>query len=122
MGGIMKSWLVASACLFAVIASPASAEEVLKINNRTGYTISQIFIAPTSSDNWEEDVMGDDTLETDTSVNIDFSKSADTCKWDLKAVYDDKTSAVWRNVNLCKISSISLFYNAETDVTSAKYQ
>ena len=118
----MKSWLVASACLFAVIASPASAEDVLKINNRTGYTISQIFIAPTSSDNWEEDVMGDDTLETDTSVNIDFSKSADTCKWDLKAVYDDKTSAVWRNVNLCKISSISLFYNAETDVTSAKYQ
>jgi hypothetical protein len=117
----MKALLVASALLLGLAASPASAEEVLKINNRTGYTISEIYIAPASSDNWEEDVMGDDTLETGTSVNIDFSKSADTCSWDLKAVYDDKTSAVWHKVNLCKISTISLFYNADTDVTSAKY-
>jgi hypothetical protein len=118
----MKSLLVASACLLGLLAAPASAEEVLKINNRTGYTISEIYIAPNSSDNWEEDVMGDQTLETDTSLNEDFSRSADTCKWDLKAVYDDKTSAVWHNIDLCKISTISLFYNADTDVTSAKYQ
>jgi hypothetical protein len=121
-GGIMKSLIVASALVLGLIASPASAEEILKINNRTGYTISEIYIAPASVNNWEEDVMGDQTLETGTSVDIDFSRSADTCKWDLKAVYDDKTSAVWHNVNLCKISTISLFYNAETDVTTARYE
>ena len=122
MGEYMKALFVASALVLGLIASPASAaEEVLKINNRTGYTISEIYIAPATSDNWEEDVMGDQTLETGTSVNVDMSESVDTCRWDLKAVYDDKTSAIWKNVNLCKISSISLFYNADTDVTSAKY-
>ena len=122
-GDFMKSLLTASALLLGLVASPASAEEILKINNRTGYTISEIYIAPATSDNWEEDVMGaDQTLETGTTLNVDFSRSEDTCIWDLKAVYDDATNAVWKNINLCKISSISLYYNAETDVTSARYQ
>jgi hypothetical protein len=119
----MKSLLVASALFLGLMASPASAsDEELKINNRTGYTISEIYIAPASANNWEEDVMGSQTLETGTSVDVDFSRSEDTCMWDLKAVYDDATSAVWHNINLCKISTISLFYNAQTNVTSARYQ
>ena len=118
----MKCLLVASALLLGLAASPASAEEILKINNHTGYTISEIYISPVSADNWEEDVLGDQTLEAETTVKIDFSHSADACKWDLKAVYDDKTSAVWHNINLCEISTISLFYNNKTDVTTAKYE
>jgi hypothetical protein len=65
---------------------------------------------------------GKDTLGTDTSFDVDMSSSADTCKWDLRAVYDDKSAAKWRNIDPCKISSITLFYNAKTDVTSAKYK
>lgn len=119
----MKSLVAASALFLALTASPAMAsDETLTVNNKTGYTISEIYIAPAASNNWEEDVMGDDQLETDTSVNVDFSKSVDTCKWDMRAVYDDKTAAVWRNIDLCKISTISLFYNADTNVTSARYK
>jgi hypothetical protein len=118
----MKS-LIAMSALFVVAASPALAsDETLHVNNRTGYTISEIYIAPTSTDNWEEDIMGDDTLEPNTSVNVDFSRSVDTCKWDLKAVYDDGTNAVWKNIDLCKISTITMFYNANTNVTTAKYE
>lgn len=117
----MKS-LFAATLLLAVTATPAMADEVLHLNNRTGYTINEIYIAPTSTDNWEEDIMGEDALLTNTSVNIDFSRSDDTCKWDLKAVYDDGTNAVWKNIDLCKISTITMFYNANTDVTSAKYE
>lgn len=118
----MKSLITASALLLAVASPALAADETLSVNNRTGYTISQIFISPTQTNGWEEDVMGEDTLEPNTSVDIDFSRSEDTCKWDLKAVYDDETSAVWRNIDLCKISTITLFYNASTNVTSAKYE
>jgi hypothetical protein len=119
----MKSLFAASALLLSLATSPAFAgDETLTVKNRTGYTISEIYIAPASSDNWEEDVMGSDELATGTSVDVDFSKSEDTCKWDLRAVYDDKSAAVWRNIDLCKISTISLFYNANTNVTSARYE
>ncbi|WP_066798810.1 hypothetical protein [Sphingomonas soli] len=119
----MKSLFAASALLFATMAAPALAsDETLHVTNRTGYTISEIYIAPSSTTDWEEDIMGGDELEPNTSVDIDFSRSEDTCKWDLKAVYDDGTSAVWYNIDLCKISSITMFYNANTNVTSAKYE
>lgn len=119
----MRLSFAALALLFSVVSSPAFAsDEELRVTNRTGYTISEIYISPAKSDNWEEDVMGEDTLEPNKFVDIDFSKSEDTCKWDLKAVYDDETTAVWRNVNLCEVSAITLFYNANTDVTSAKYE
>jgi hypothetical protein len=124
MGGIMKAFIAGSALLFAVSGTSALAkgEEVLTIENRTGYTIAEVYLAPATSDNWEEDLLGKDTLETNTSFDVDMSSSADTCKWDLRAVYDDKSAAKWRNIDLCKISSITLFYNAKTDVTSAKYK
>ena len=118
----MKALFAASALLFAIASPAAASDEVLHIKNRTGYTISEIYIAPTTTDNWEEDVMTGDVLETDSMVNIDFSRSEDTCKWDLRAVYEDETVAIWRNIDLCKISTITLFYNADTDVTSAKYE
>lgn len=119
----MKVIALASALALAVVSSPAFAnDEVLTIENRTGYTISEIYLAAASSDNWEEDVMGADALETDDQVNIDMSRSDETCKWDLRAVYDDETTAVWRNIDLCRISTITLFYNDKTDVTSARYR
>jgi hypothetical protein len=120
----MKALVTASALLLAVSATSALAkgEETLTIENRTGYTITEVYLAPASSDNWEEDILGKDTLDTNTSFDVDMSESADTCKWDLRAVYEDKSAAKWRNIDLCKISSITLFYNAKTDVTSAKYK
>lgn len=118
----MKKLLLA-ALLAGVVSTPAFAsDETLTVANRTGYTINELYLSPHSANNWEEDVMGDETLETDTSVDIDFSKSEDTCMWDMKAVYDDGTKRVWGNINPCKISKITLFYNANTDVTSAKYE
>lgn len=120
----MKPFLTATAMLLVIATTPAFAksDETLTIENRTGYTIAEVYLAPATSDNWEEDLLGKDTLDTNTSFDVDMSQSADTCKWDLRAVYDDKSAAKWRNIDLCKISSITLYYNAKTNVTSAKYK
>lgn len=120
----MKAFITATALLLAAGSTTAFAkgEETLTVENRTGYTIAEVYLAPATSDNWEEDLLGKDTLDTNTSFDIDMSQSADTCKWDLRAVYEDKSAAKWRNIDLCKISSITLYYNAKTNVTSAKYK
>src|SRR5690606_14633609 len=111
-----------SGLLLATTAAPAHAEEILTIRNATGYTISEIYIAPTRTTNWEEDVMGRDALANGATVRIDFSGSEETCNWDMKAVYDDGDTAVWSNFNLCELSTITLRYNANTGTTSAEYE
>lgn len=111
-----------AAAVFLAPAVAAAGDQDFTLNNKTGYTVSEVYVSPHNTSNWEEDVMGDDTLENGQSVKISFSRDTDACVYDLKVTYDDDTSATWTNFNLCTISSISLFYNKNTDKTSATWK
>jgi hypothetical protein len=119
---MIKARLAISALLLG-IASPALAgdQDFVLVNN-TGYTISEIYVAPTRSSDWEEDVMGRDVLADGERVNIRFSRDEDTCLWDIKAVYADQDTAEWQSFNLCEVSVIAVSYDAETGTTSAEYE
>ncbi len=115
----MKSYAILAALVAAAFTVPAHAEEMFTVVNKTGYDIAQVYIAPSRSDNWEEDVLGQDVLANDSRTNIDFSGSEDTCKWDLKVVYTDGDHAAWQGLDLCKISTVELHYDADSGKTSA---
>lgn len=116
----MKKLVALAAVL--TLASPALAgQQDFTIVNRTGYQIDKIFVSPSKSDDWEEDVMGDDVIEDGAKQPITFSRDTSACKWDLKAVYHDKDEAVWTNIDLCTVEKITLHYDAKSDTTSATF-
>ena len=102
------------AALAALSATPVLAQmyEDITIENSTGYTISEIYISPARSADWEEDVLDWDVLQNGQEVKIDFKRSANTCDWDLKVVYSDGDEAVWDGLDLCEDWHFELFYNA----------
>ena len=102
------------AALAALSATPVLAQmyEDITIENSTGYTISEIYISPARSSEWEEDVLDWDVLQNGQEVKIDFKRSANTCDWDLKVVYSDGDEAVWDGLDLCEDWHFELFYNA----------
>jgi hypothetical protein len=117
-----KRIFAATAALILLIASsivPAMAQMYEKITlvNSTGYTISEVYIAPAASSSWEEDVMGRDVLVDGQDVVIDFRPSENTCDWHLMVVYDDGERAVWDGLNLCDNWHFELFYNARSGDT-----
>lgn len=105
----------------AFLSAPAVAgDQDFKLINRTGYQIDKVFVSPHNVKSWQEDVLGEDVLENGGNVDITFSRSEDTCNWDIKAIYEDGDVAVWTNgFNLCEVSEITVKYNAQTGVTSA---
>lgn len=105
-------------------AAPAAAQgkQDFTLVNKTGYTIDQVYVAPTSSDDWDSDVLGRDTLGNGESVHITFDRAAKTCSWDLKVVYDDGEKAEWEKFDLCQISKINIHYNRSSGQTSATYE
>lgn len=109
----------------AVLATPtlaAEARQDFTLVNRTGYEIDKVFVSPSKSDDWEEDVLGKDTLDDGESWNIKFHRATRTCMWDLKVVYtDDGSSAVWHDIDLCEVGKITIRYNKKTDTTSASF-
>lgn len=119
----MKRMRIAAAlggfAMAALAAVPALGQmfERITVVNSTGYTISEVYIAPSANRSWEEDVLDRDVLIDGQEVEIDFRRSENTCDWDLMVVYDDGEQAIWQGLDLCEDWHFELFYNANTGDT-----
>lgn len=80
--------------------------------NETGVTIEELYISQVKVDDWQEDVLGDKALPDGNSVEINFPVDDDHCRWDLMIVDSDKDNVVWSNLDLCKISKITLYWES----------
>jgi hypothetical protein len=108
-----------SATAWNAPAALAGQQDFTLINN-TGYELKELYVAPSKSEDWQEDVLGRDTLGDGEQTNITFARDEGTCNWDLKVVYtDDNSSVEWHSVNLCDISTVTIKYNASTGETTA---
>ena len=113
--------------LFAMTAgvSPslaAEAKQDFTLVNKTGYDIDKVYVSPTKSGDWEEDVLGKGTLDDGESVNIRFKRASKTCIWDLKVVYSvDSSNAIWYDIDLCSVRKITIRYDKKRDKTTAVF-
>lgn len=117
--GFRKIVLGAAFAFLAVHGSALAGQQDFAILNKTGYAIKHIYVSETNNNSWDEDVLGRDVLEDGESFDLAFAKSEKTCKWDMKAVYDDGESVTWQGLDLCKISKLTLKWNKSTGVTTA---
>lgn len=119
---MIRMTLAASIAIFASTAALSQAQQDFTLINSTGYNIYEVYVAPTKSDDWEDDVMGRDILADGEEVEITFSPKERVCHYDIKVVWDDKSEAEWRQFNLCELSRITLHYNHKTNETTAEYE
>jgi hypothetical protein len=78
--------------------------------NQTGVEIHNLHVSPSEKDSWGPDILGKDTLGDGESVDIKFHPDADAENWDLRVADQHGNSIEWRNLNLLKISKITLHY------------
>ena len=95
-----------SGCVETTTASSGYNRNVLIVNN-TGYTIWRFYGSRTSTNSWEEDILGSSILSSGSSVNIDFNDGTGACMFDMKAEFRDGSSMVRNNVNVCQVSSVT---------------
>ena len=96
--------------LLMTAGSAASAgEQDFTLRNRTGIEIHELYVAPSKSDEWEEDVLGQDTLADDDDLDISFSRKETAKNWDIKVVDGEGNSVEWHKLNLKEISAVTLY-------------
>ena len=93
-------------------AAPAATDgpQDFTLVNITGVEIDKVFISPHSSDDWEEDILGQDTLATGDKVDIKFHRNEKAALWDLRIEDSKENSIEWENLNLLEISRLTLNY------------
>ena len=111
--------------LLAAFSTPTIAQEAkqdFKLTNKTGYEIKEVYVSPSKSTDWEEDILGDGVLADLGSREIHFKRATTTCKWDLKVVYTvDSSTAVWNDIDLCSVEKITIHYDKDADKTTANF-
>jgi pyruvate/2-oxoglutarate dehydrogenase complex dihydrolipoamide acyltransferase (E2) component len=91
-------------------SSEQGSKQDFTLVNETGVEIHKVYISPHDSDDWEEDILGRDTLPSGQSVDIKFNRNEKAAMWDLR-VEDSKGNAIeWENLNLLQISKVTLHY------------
>jgi len=99
----------AAASTPAPTANPGAAQDFTLVN-KTGVEIDKVFISPHDADDWEEDILGRDTLPSGETVDIKFQRAETAANWDLR-IEDSQGNAIeWENLNLLQISKATLFY------------
>ena len=107
----LKALIALSALSTLLIPSVfARGKQDFTLVNVTGVEIHRVYVSPHSANDWEEDVLGRDTLPDGESVDITFDRSETAAKWDLRVEDKQGNSIEWENLNLLKISKLTLHY------------
>jgi hypothetical protein len=87
------------------------------LHNNTGYEISEVYVSPSTKNNWEEDVLGQDTLADGAQVDITFTRQKSAI-WDLRVVFVGGREAVWTRFNLTQLTDITISFKCEPIATT----
>ncbi len=101
--------------LMAILVPIASAQgkQNFTVINKSGKDISELYVSKASTDDWEEDILGQDTLPNGESLEITFSPKERAAKWDVKMVDDKGKEHKYYNLNLLNISEITVRDNGD---------
>lgn len=98
---------LAGALFLGAVAPVHALDRRVRIVNETGFTIVRFFGSNTGTDEWQEDILGDDVLPSGSAVIINFDDGTGYCKYDLRAVFDDGDVVTQTDVNICEIGTFT---------------
>lgn len=96
--------------LLAATAFARAGKQDFILHNETGVEINELYVSPHTSDDWEDDVLGQDTLADGESLKITFDDREKHVKWDLKVADGKGNSIEWEDLDLTEISEVTLHY------------
>ena len=94
-------------------AFPRAGKQDFILHNQTGVEINSLYVSPHDSDDWGEDILGQDTLVSGESVKVTFDDREKKVRWDLKVTDKNGNSLEWEDLNLVEISELTLHWDAK---------
>ena len=81
----------------------------IELTNNTRMPIIEVFAAPVGTNRWHQDLLGDEILPPAGSMFVDMNDGLG-CRFDFKTVFDDGTSLVRRDINICEVQRYAISY------------
>ena len=94
-------------------SSPATSTEGSKgfsLVNMTGVEIHSLYITPSNSKDWQDDILGRDTLPEGEKTDITFTRPEKGALWDMRIEDSAGNSIEWTDLNLLELKKVTLYY------------
>ncbi|MBX7249525.1 MAG: hypothetical protein K1X35_10850 [Caulobacteraceae bacterium] len=96
--------LISAAAAFSAQAANDGKNRRVVVENLSTIAVNELYASPVTSDSWEEDLLGSETIPSGTSRGAVIDNGTNECQYDLKIVMADRKEYVHRNVNVCAVS------------------
>lgn len=93
----------------AAATAPAGVAEVkFNLENATSYTLTHLYLSPAASDDWDNDILGEQTVAAGETAEVSIDDGVESCMYDLRADFDDGDAIDVRGVDVCKIEGTTV--------------
>lgn len=93
----------AVAATLALVAPASAADRHVEIVNKTGMALKHFYASVTSTDDWEEDILGRDVLEDGESFDANIDDGSGKCFYDFKGVFENGQYLIQKNIDVCTV-------------------
>ena len=99
------------ACVLQTATGPPALalDRWIELANNTRKPIVEVYISPTRSELWNIDLLGGGYLAPASSVLVNIDDGTG-CRFDFKTVFDDGTTQIRRNVDICAVERFAVSY------------
>jgi len=107
----MRMYLLGGLAGLALVAVPglAMAEDLkFSLINNSARAIKNFYTSPTDTTDWQEDVLGEDTIPSGQTDAITIADGSTQCVYDMRFVMEDGAEAIEKGIDLCKLAEYTL--------------
>ena len=100
--------VVAFAALGPALVGAGESRDIV-VENKTGKPITSLYVSPADSDDFEEDVLGAEVLESGHAIKVHFTGFPEgQCHFDILAANDEDVEWLLREVDLCETATVTI--------------
>jgi hypothetical protein len=88
--------------------SSARSKLDFSLTNITGAPLKHVYLSPSASNGWEEDLLAGTDLKSGSTLNVSFNLNETATMWDLRIEGAGGGYAEWKNLKLGDISEIKV--------------
>jgi hypothetical protein len=102
---------ISTSCMLVVAqgcSSPPRKVDTVAITNFTGTSFRAVYVSPSTSNRWQENVLAIFELEDGDTLNLQFDPKGKNVEWDMKVEGVDGRYAEWKKLKFDGVSEITL--------------
>src|ERR1044072_5772363 len=109
----MKKLFIAAILLagFLFVNTNTSSAQALYffVTNNTGVTLNNVYVTPSETTNWGNDILPQSLFENKTSIRVDIPADyGATCSFDMKITDLDGNAVIFKGMDACKLHTLTI--------------